>query len=201
MSFPYLGSLVTHDNIVGGDIKNRIAAGNRALYPLRSLLKSQYLANADKLKLYKVLIRPVVMYGCDSWTLTDEHERWLLTFERRVMRMIYGPTRDDDGTYRVLYNHEIRNLMKIPDLVREIKAQRIRWLGHVLRSDPERMVQRSLRGEPPFGRRRGRCWRRWLLGVENDLAFSGCLVQYEELARDRTRWSRIIDSVRASNGL
>lgn len=201
MSFRYLGSLITHDNSVGEDIKARLAAGNRALYPLRSLLKSKYLANADKLKLYKVLIRPVVMYGCDSWTLTDEHERWLRTFERRIMRMIYGPKRDDDGTYRVLYNHEIRNLMKIPDIVVEIKAQRIRWLGHVLRADPERMVQRSLRGEPPFGRRRGRCRRRWLLGVENDLALLDSLGQYEELARDRTRWSQIIDSARASNGL
>ena len=185
----------------GGDIKARLSAGNRALYPLRSLLKSKYLANADKLKLYKVLIRPVVMYGCESWTLTDECERWLMTFERRVMRVIYGPKRDDDGTYRVLFNHEIRSLMRIPDIVSEIKAQRVRWLGHVLRADPNRMVQRSLKGEPPFGRRRGRCRRRWLLGVENDLASSGCFERYEELARDRNQWSRIVDSVRASNGL
>ena len=63
------------------------------------------------------------------------------------MRVIFGPKRDDDGTYRVLYNH---------DSVRCIKSQRVRWLGHVLRADSHRNVQRSLKGEPPYGSRRGR---------------------------------------------
>ena len=199
--FKYLGSLITHDNNVGDDIKDRLAAGNRALYSLRPLLKSKHLTNANKLKLYTVLIKPIVMFGCESWTLTDEYERWLLTFERRIMRVIFGPKRDDDGTYRVLYNHEIRNLMKVPDIVRCIKSQRVRWLGHVLRADSHRNVQRSLKGEPPYGRRRGRCRRRWLLGVEKDLAASNCLTQYELHALDRHRWGRIVDSVGARNGL
>ena len=78
--------------------------------------------------------------------------------------------------------------MKVPDIVRCIKSQRVRWLGHVLRADPQRNVQRSLKGEPPYGRRRGRCRRRRLLGVEKDLAASNCLMQYELHALDRHRY-------------
>jgi hypothetical protein len=83
--------------------------------------------------LFSVLILPVVLYGCETWsslTLREEHR--LRVFENRVLRRIFGPRRDEvTGVWRKLHNEEFHNLYSSPNIIRTIKSGRMRWAGHV----------------------------------------------------------------------
>ena len=65
-----------------------------------------------KIGIYKLIIRPIVTYGCENWVMTVTEQNRLLVFERRVLRKIYGPTQDNDGAWRIKINEELENLIK-----------------------------------------------------------------------------------------
>jgi hypothetical protein len=114
-----------------------------------------------KLKIYKTVILPVVLYGCETWSLTLVEEHRLRVFENRVLRKIFGPKREEDGSWRKLHNDELHNLYSSLNIVRVIKSRRMRWAGHVARMGEARGVYRILVGKPeskgPLGRPRLRC--------------------------------------------
>ena len=83
-----------------------------------------------KLKIYHSLIRPIVAYGSEVWTMTVVDEKSLRIFERNILRKIYGPVREGEN-WRIRSNAELQHLIHERDLVKFIKSQRIRWLGHV----------------------------------------------------------------------
>ena len=89
--FIYLGKLNSNDNSVEKEIQRRILAGNRTYFAAISLFRSRLLSRATKITLYKTLIRPVVSYGAEAWTLMKKEEQALLIFERKIFRRIYGP--------------------------------------------------------------------------------------------------------------
>jgi hypothetical protein len=78
-------------------------------------------------------IFPVVLYGCETWSLTLKEVNRLRVFENRVLRRIFGPKREEDGSRRKLHNDEFHSLYSSPNFVRTIKARRLRWAGHVAR--------------------------------------------------------------------
>jgi hypothetical protein len=80
-----------------------------------------------KVKIYKTIILPVVLYGCETWSLTLREEHRLRVFENRVLRRIFGPTRDEvTGEWRNLHNRELHNLYSSPDIIRQINSRRMR---------------------------------------------------------------------------
>jgi hypothetical protein len=86
-----------------------------------------------KIKIYKTVIFPVVLYGCETWSLTLREEHRLRVSENRVLRRIFGPKRDEDGSWRKLHNDELHSLYSSLNIVRVIKSRRMRWAGHVAR--------------------------------------------------------------------
>ena len=95
-------------------------------------------ARSSKLKIYKGSIRPVLTYGCEAWTLTNRDEQHLRIFERRILRKIFGPVQNEDGSCRIRMNYELNELIENADIVRFIKSRRIAWLGHVMGMDDKR---------------------------------------------------------------
>jgi len=88
-------------------------------------MKSRALNRNLKLKIYKTLIRPVVTYGCEAWTLTTRDEQHLRIFERKILRKIFGPLQDKDGSWRIRMNHKLNEPIGNADMVRFIKSRRI----------------------------------------------------------------------------
>jgi hypothetical protein len=84
-----------------------------------------------KIKIYRTIILSVVLYGCETWSLTLREERRLRVFENRVLRRVFGPKRDEvTGGWRKLHNEELSDLYSLPNIVRVVKL-RMRWAGHV----------------------------------------------------------------------
>ena len=90
-----------------------------------------------KIILYKTLIRPVVSYGAEAWTLTKKEEQALLIFEREIFRSIYGP-KYENGEWKSRTNRELEEMSKEENIVKWIKGQRISWLGHLDRMDAQK---------------------------------------------------------------
>ena len=86
-----------------------------------------FLSRVTKTMLYKTLIRPVVTYGAETWTMTKKEEQALLIFERKIFRRIYGP-KYEDGEWKSRTNRELEEMSKGYNIVKWIKGQRISWL-------------------------------------------------------------------------
>jgi hypothetical protein len=89
--------MVNTDSSIEEEIKERIAAGNRAYHIHKKLLTSKLISQNIKLQLYNTLIRPVVTYASETWVLKEKEINKLITFERKIIRKIYSPTRTADG--------------------------------------------------------------------------------------------------------
>jgi hypothetical protein len=112
-----------------------------------------------KIRIYKTIILPVVLYGCETWSLTLRGEHRLKVFENRVLRRIFGPTMDEvTGGRRTLHIEELRDLYSSPSTISIIKSRRMRWAVHVARMGAKRNVYKLLVGKPegkrPLGRPR-----------------------------------------------
>ena len=97
-------------------------------------MSSSLLSKKLKIKVYITIILSVVLYGCETWSLTLREERRLRVFENRVLRRVFGPKRDElRGEWRKLHNVELSDLYSLPNIVRVVKSRRMRWAGHVAR--------------------------------------------------------------------
>jgi hypothetical protein len=86
-----------------------------------------------KIKIYKTVILSVALYRCETWALNLRKESRLRVSENRVLRKIFGPKREEDGSWRKLHNDELDNPYFSPNIVRVIKSRKMRWAGHVAR--------------------------------------------------------------------
>jgi hypothetical protein len=150
-------------------------------------LSSRLLSKNVKVRIYKTIILPVVLYGCETWSLTVREEHKLRVFEIRVLRRISGPKRDGvtEG-WRKLHNEELHNLYSSPSIISIIKSRRMRWAGHVARMGEKRNVYRLFVGKSEGKRPLGRPKRRWIDNIVMDLLETGLGdVDWIGLAQDR----------------
>ncbi|KAJ4441696.1 hypothetical protein ANN_11554 [Periplaneta americana] len=133
----YLGATVTNINDTREEIKRRINMGNACYYSVEKLLSSSLLSKNLKVRIYKTVILPVLLYGCETWTLTLREEHRLRVFENKVLRKIFGAKRDEvTGEWRKLHNTELHALYSSPNIIRNLKSRRLRWAGHVAQIGP-----------------------------------------------------------------
>jgi hypothetical protein len=145
---PTLGTRVTNQNLIQDEIK-RLNFGNACYHSVQNLLSSHLLSKNLKIRIYKTIILPVVLYGCETWSLTLREEQRPRVFENRVLRRIFGPKRDEvTGEWRKLCNKELRDLYSSQSIIRIIKSRRMIWAGHVARMRKKRNAYRLLVGKP-----------------------------------------------------
>jgi hypothetical protein len=156
--------------------------------------------NHDPISSYfpiKTAILPIVLYGSETWSLTLREEHRLRVFENSVLRRIFGPKREEDGSWRKLHNGELHSLYSSPNIVRVIKSRRLRWVGHVSRMGEGRGVYRVLVGRPEGKSPLGRPRRRWEDNIKMDLWEIGIdEANWIRLAQDRVQWRDFVSTVK-----
>jgi len=123
-SFQYLGNIIGNTNSNNKCVKERIMMGSKAYYANRQLVNSSLISRNSKLRMYRTLVRPVVTYGSESWTLTREEERALAVFEKKILQKIYGPVKENE-LWRIRRNDRLEAIIKGENIVRFIKCRRI----------------------------------------------------------------------------
>jgi hypothetical protein len=120
--FKYLGRTLTDQNCVQEEIKSSLHSGNACYHSIQSLRSSSLLSRNIKVKIYKIIILSVVLYGCETWSLALREDHRLRMFENRVLRRIFGPKRDEvTGDWRKLHNEVLHSLYSSPNSIRHIK--------------------------------------------------------------------------------
>jgi hypothetical protein len=140
------------------------------------------------------IIRPVVTYGAETGTLTSKMGKMLMTWERKILRKIYRPTKEN-GQWRIKTNEELITKYKAPDIVNVIKIRRMERLGNVVRMNETRSVKKIFEGKLEGRRGRGRPRLRWINDVEDDLKGTRC--ERRTKALEREEWASIIKEAKA----
>jgi len=198
--FSYLGSQMNQTNSISSEIQARILSGNRCYYAHGKLMESRALNRSSKFKIHKSLIRPVVPYRCEAWTLTSRDEQNLRIFERRILRKIFGPLQTEGGSWRIRMNYELHELIGNADIVSFIKSRTIARPGHVMRMDDRRTAKESLEWKPIGMRITGRPRKRWIVHIEEDMQITG-IKGWRKQCMERAEWKRITEKPKTHSGL
>jgi hypothetical protein len=168
--FKYLGTTLMNQNSIHEEIKSRFKSGNACYHSVQNLLSSSLLSTSVKIKIYRTIILPVVLYGCDSWSLTLREECRLRVFKNGLLRRIFGPKRDEvTREWKRLHNKELHVLYFSLNIIRVIRPRRLRWAGHVAHMGERRGAYRVLVGRPGGRRPLGRPGCRWEDNIKMDL--------------------------------
>jgi hypothetical protein len=149
--FVYLEPLMATTNDVSLKIQRRIHTANRCFFGLRKHLQSSHLSRYTKFTFHKTLIRPVLLYGSETWVFSKREENQLLIFERKTFQEICGP-KIENGVERRRYNHELYKKFDSPNALNVTKTSRLRYAGQIIRK-PEDLPRRALFKSKPNGRR------------------------------------------------
>jgi len=152
-------------------------SGDSCYHSVQNQLSSCLLSKNLKIKIYRTIILPVVVYGCETWSLTLREEPNLRVSENRVLRRIFGLKRDEvtKGS-RKLQSDVLNDLYSSPNIIQVIKSRRMRWAEHAARVGKRRCIYRVLVGKPegkgPLGRPTNRweddikrIFRKWKVGL------------------------------------
>jgi hypothetical protein len=151
-----------------------------------------------KIKIYRTIIMPAVLYACETWSLTLEEERRLKVFENRVLRRVFGPKRDEvTGEWRKLHE-ELSDLYSLSNIVWVVKSRKMKWAGHVARMGEGRGVHRVLVGKPEGKKPLGRPRRRWEDNIKMDLQEVAGTCEYGEEPSSSKNAGNFLTSCRTS---
>jgi len=193
----YLGTALTNQNSIQEEIKSNFKSGNACCRSVQNLLSSSLLPKNLKTKIYRTIILPLVLYGCETWSLTLREEHRLRVFENGVLRRIFGTKRDEvTGEWTKLHNEELNDLYSSPNIVRVIKSRRMKYAGHAARMSERRGVYRVLVGKPDGKRPFGRPRLRWDENIMMDIQKVRCGdIDWIGLAQDRDRWPALVNGI------
>ncbi|KAI8500107.1 hypothetical protein Bbelb_224240 [Branchiostoma belcheri] len=191
-TFTYLGSTVNNAATIDTEINNRIAKFSKntgALYPL---LRDRNIPTEVRVHIYTSILKPILTYGCETWTLTERRRSILQAAEMRVLRLIYGVTKRDH-----IRNTTIRASLKVEPIINYVEKSQLRWFGHVKRMAATRGVKRILEWKPPGKRPLGRPRMRWTDGLKKILAkrTNISFEEAEKLCGNRTAWRSLIGTL------
>lgn len=173
------------------ELNKRIAKYNANVNMLYPILKDKNPPRKCKIIMYKTILKPILTYAAEYWTLTTKTMSKVQAAEMRVPRLIRGLARRDR-----MRNDRIREELGVnTSLLEEVERSKLRWYGHVKRMEqdrkPRKYLEWKLQGRRPVGRPR----KRWMEGVRDRLEKRGLeleQVEEEQIHEDRIRWPQIM---------
>jgi hypothetical protein len=145
-------------------LKKIITNANRAYYAFLPLLNSQSVRRAEQVTIYKTLIRPVVTYGAEVWTLLKGWQFLNEKFLRRIFRAIKV-----NENWRKRHNKKLKQMFGDLDILSFVRISRLKWIGRVNRTESKRTVSQVFNNNPQGSRPRGRPRNRWWNCVQTDI--------------------------------
>jgi hypothetical protein len=161
----------------------------------KKLLSSKLISQNVKLQLYNTLFLPALTYASQTLVLKEKEINKLMTFERKIMRKIYGPTGTADGYCRIKTNQEINDTLEGQNIIWFIKKQRLNWSGHVERMTEEHIVQKIKRWKPMSKRPIGSPKTRWEDDVVGDIRNLN-VNNWKKVAQHRDRRKEVVERAR-----
>jgi hypothetical protein len=186
---------VNSDNSIEEEIKHRITRGSKAYYANQFFLKSRLVSKKSKLELYWSIIRPTVTYTCETWVLKEKIKKKLTVFETKVLKRIFGPKKERDGTWRIKINDELDALIRNKKIINYLKPQRLSWFCHLHRMPEERMVKRVNKWKPMLTRPLGRAKSRWEDDIINDMKKLN-IKNWTSCIQDRNKWKLYVEKAK-----
>ena len=185
--FKYLGTYLTKDGSLKLEFEERLRRAHQAMGMLKNIWNNNNFSVHTKIKIYKVMVRSILIYGHESWYSTVTTDNKLLAFENKALRRILGIKWWDRVS-----NSRIREITGVQPVDEFVRFSRWKWLGHVLRKQG---IVRTIPGCIAPGRRsRGRPRETWLRTMRRE-AGDECWEVIEELAQDRAWWREFIEAL------
>ncbi|KAI4456720.1 hypothetical protein MML48_8g00015877 [Holotrichia oblita] len=163
--------------------------GDRCAGAMNELLKAKNISWTARIQLYRTIIRPTVTYGRETWVMNKREAEKLEVWERKIFRRIFGGRKVNDHWER-RSNQEIMRLYGEATVTQFVRAQLIRWLGHMQRREDHQIAKKILVLRSLVNKKEGRLKTRWLQAVEMDLQEKG-IVNWREKAMNREQWRQI----------
>ena len=186
--FKYLGTILAKDGSLNLEYDERLRRANQAMGLLKTVWSSNNFSIHTKIKIYKTMVRTILLYGHESWYSTTATDKKFLVFENKALRRILGISWRDRVS-----NARIREITKLQPVDEYVRHSRWKWLGHVYRR-----VGSIVNDTPAYemqGRRgRGRPKETWLRTMKRE-AGEECWGSLEEMAQDRWWWRVFIEAL------
>ena len=191
--FTYLGSIIKTDGGTKEDITNRISKARSIHRNMINIWRSGQYSIQTKLKLYNSCVLSTLLYGSECWRMTDHDRAKLSAFHTTSLRQILRIFWPDK-----ISNEELLQKCRQEDLTNIITRRRWRWIGHVLRREPDSIVKTALHWTPEGRRKRGRPKVTWRRTVESEMkSWNHSWGTLTKMAQDRQKWRCFVAALSA----
>lgn len=191
--FVYLGVLINNKCDESREIDRRIAKSNKCAGALYKVIKSKDISRKSKFRIYNTVIKPIVLYGSETWVLNKKDQQKMEIWERRMLRKILGGKKTEEGWERRT-NAELYGIYEEATITELVKIRRLQWLGHLGRMEESRTVKEIPWRKIEGVRKRGRPRKRWWEVLQVDLKDKG-ITNWREKATNRKDWNKLITTL------
>ena len=188
-SYRYLGVRIHRSGKNEAELNDRIENAMKVYHALnRTLIRKKEVSTGTKMTVYKTIFRPILIYGSESWVLTQQQRNKIQAVEMKFLRGVRGVTKRDR-----LRSEKIREDLHIEPILESIEKQQLKWFGHIVRMDETRQVKRVWQARTARRRTRGRPTKTW----DNMMAVSlrGRGLNWNEAerqAKDKKMWAKVV---------